>query len=100
MKQISGKTWTSRQPRTYRTPRTGEEPSSGKRTLGTGDVGALLRELAKCHDSGLLSKQQYQRLMLLACSVYIGQEVEKQVGHVLEETFSPERMARYFSFSH
>ena len=91
MKQITTKPYN----RTARSLR-----STRKRPLSVRDVGAFVRELTKFHERGALSKEQYQRLVLLAGSVYVGQEVEKRVGKVLEEALSPERLAHYLSPSH
>ena len=94
MKQITTKPHSPRL-RTYRTPRTGTLRPTQNRSLGVSNVGAFLREMTKFQDRGILSQEQYQQLVLLACGAYIGQEVERQIMQPLEKALSPERLARY-----
>ena len=96
MKQITTKSYASRL-RTYRTPRTRALRSTQNRSLGASGVGAFIREMAKFRDRGDVSQEQYQQLVMLVCGTYVGQEVEKRVGKVLEEALSPERLTRYLS---
>ena len=99
MKHITTKPYAPRL-RTYRTPRTGAGQPARNRSLSTRDVGAFVREMTKLHDTGTLSKEHYQQLVLLACSAYIGQQVERQIMRPLEKALSPERLARSLSPSH
>ena len=103
MKRITTKPYAPRL-RTYRTPRTGAGQPARNRSLSTRDVGSFVREMTKLHDTGTLSKDHYQQLVLLACSAYVQQEAENylgefedRLGKFLEKTFSPERLARVLS---
>ena len=99
MKQTAAKPYAPRR-RTHRSPRPRAEQSAQPRPLSTRDVGAFIREMTKFHDSGEISHAQYQRLVRLACSAYVGQAVERQIMRPLEKALSPERLARLLSPSH
>ena len=48
--------------------------SARKRSLRTKDVGTFVREMTKCHKSRTLSKEHYQRLVLLTCRASVEQQ--------------------------
>ncbi len=87
--------------RTHRPPRPRAGQSAQPRPPSTRDVGAFIREMPKFRGGrGEISHEQYQRLMGLACSAYVGQAVKRQIMRPLEKALSPERLARYLSPSH
>ncbi len=99
MKQLTGRNWTVPLQK-VRASGTGpvwsnqESPSSAMR------LNSFIKGMMELRDNGTLSKEQFDQFVALACSVYVEQEVERQVGKVLEEKLSPERLARYFSLSY
>ena len=86
--------------RRHYVPRTVVVQSTQQRYLGERGFKTFLKEITELRDRGTLSKEQFERLVLLACGIYVEQEVEKRVGKVLESTFSSERLARYLPPSH
>ena len=63
-------------------------------------LNVFIKDMTELRDNGTLSKEQFEGFVALVCGVYVEQEVEKQVGKVLEEKLSPERLASYFSLSY
>ena len=110
MKQLATKPYNriSRYPRTHHfVPRGGAAWSTRSRPPDEGDIFTFLRDITQLYEGGNLSKQQYDQLVRLACSVYVQQAAEKylgdfenRVGEFLEKTLSPERLARLLSPSH
>ena len=99
MKQTATKPYVPRL-RTHRPPRPRAGQSAQPRPLSTRDVGAFIRKMTKFRHSGEISHEQYQRLVGLACSAYVGQAVKRQIMRPLEKALSPERLARYLPPSH
>ena len=100
MKQLMRKNWTVPYPRRSRASGTGSVWSNQESSFGAAKLKSFIKNMTEFRDNGTLSKEQFDQFVALACSAYVGQEVEKRVGNVLEEMLSPERLARYLSPSH
>ncbi len=100
MKRLTGKNWTVPYLRKGRMSGTGPVWSNQESQISVTSLNSFIKDMMELRDNGTLSKEQFDQFVALACSVYVEQEVEKQVGKVLEERLSPERLARYFSLSH
>lgn len=98
--QLTGKHWTAPYLRKGRGSDTGPIWSNQESPVSTTRLNSFIKDMMELRDNGTLSKEQFDQFVALACSVYIEQEVEKQIGKVLEEKLSPERLARYFSLSY
>lgn len=56
--------------------------------LGEGDLRTFLEKIAELQDCKTLSEGQYEWLVLLACSVYVEQEVTRHIEDTLQEALS------------
>lgn len=56
--------------------------------LGEGDLRTFLEKITKLQDCKTLSEGQYEWLVLLACSVYVEQEVTRHIEDTLQEALS------------
>ncbi len=100
MKQLTGKNWTVPYLRKGRAPGTGPAWPTQESPLSAMRLNSFIKDMMELRDNGTLSKEQFDQFVALACSVYVEREIERQVGKVLEEKLSPERLARYLSFSY
>ena len=95
MKQLTGKNWAVPYRRKGRASGPGPVWATPESLTNARRLRSVIADMMELQGNGTLSKEQSERLVALACSAYIGQEVEKRVGNVLEEILAPERLARY-----